>query len=429
MTLAPPESSGESAAGDPAGDDGDIRPVVRQRVSTRKKRRRRAVIVQSVFTLVAVVLLVGLATVGYRSTLKITGGRESEVTDPAAPGYVAEVRPTSVQLVAITGGPWRDGTPADQVLAAAMLVIENAPDDVQVVPVSPSMTLNQFEDAPPASAETVFAEGDMDVLQVRLGAELTFGPTSTLTVPAAAIEALANQVGPITFQNADAVTLATFSSEIIVQYPAGELTLNPAEVAEFVTVPGYMEDGSSRSLRTAAVWNELLRLLAERGGPDEITGVDGEGVEEFSELIATFAATEVRFDLLPLVPVPAPDGGEAMTQGVDAASMPDWVSQHVSFPTSAFPGQRPTVALLNGTTDDQAARSLAPRIVAAGGEVALLGNAESFDLATSAVEYSTPEAKPAAEQIATELGLAATSVEPSPNNVDVEVKVGKDLAP
>ena len=85
--------------------------------------------------------------------------------------------------------------------------------------------------------------------------------------------------------------------------------------------------------------------------------------------------------------------------------------------------------ILNGTSDEQAARTLAPRIVAAGGEVALLGNAESFDLASSSVEYSTPEAKPAAEQIAAELGVSATSVEPSPNNVDVEVKVGKDLAP
>ncbi|MDQ2677948.1 MAG: LytR C-terminal domain-containing protein [Actinomycetota bacterium] len=429
MTLAPPESSGESAAADAGGADGDIRPVVRQRVATRKKRRRRAVAVQTVLTVVSVVLLAGLGVVGYRSTLKITGGRESEVTDPAAPNYVAEVRPTSVRLVAVTGGPWRDDTPADQVLGAAMLVIENGPDDVQVVPVSPSMTLGQFEDAPPASAETVFAEGGIDVLQVRLGAELTFGPTSTLSVTAAALEALAGQVGPITFQNSDAVTLATFSSEIIVEYPAGELTLEPTQVAEFLTVPGYMEDGSSRSLRTAAVWNELLRLLAERGGPDEITGVEGEGVEEFSELIATFAATEVRFDLLPLVPVPDPIDPAVMSQGVDAASMPDWVSQHVSFPTSAFPGQRPTVALLNGTTDDQAARALAPRIVVAGGEVALLGNAESFDLATSSVEYSTPEAKAAAEQIAAELGLSATSVEPSPNNVDVEVRVGKDLAP
>src|SRR4051794_6255905 len=116
MTLAPPESSGESAAADAGGADGDIRPVVRQRVATRKKRRRRAVAVQTVLTVVSVVLLVGLGLVGYRSTLKITGGRESEVTDPAAPDYVAEVRPTSVRLVAVTGGPWRDATPADQVL-------------------------------------------------------------------------------------------------------------------------------------------------------------------------------------------------------------------------------------------------------------------------------------------------------------------------
>src|SRR5690606_24607387 len=106
-----------------------------------------------------------------------------------------------------------------------MLVIENGPDDVQIVPVSPLMMLDQFEDAPPATVETVFAEGGIDVLRVRLGADMSFGPTSTLSVDASAIEALAAQVGPVTFQNADTVTLATFASEIIVVHPAGELTL------------------------------------------------------------------------------------------------------------------------------------------------------------------------------------------------------------
>ena len=432
MTLASPESTGDPGAVDaPAGDsaDGDIRPVVRQRVATRKRKRRRAVVVQTVLSVVFVSLLAGLAVVGYRSALKITGGTTDRVTDPTAPGYVAEVRPTSVQLIALTGGKWRADMYGPEALGAALLVIENGPDDVVVVPVPPVMTLGAFEDAPPASAEAVFAEGGTDVLQVRLGADLSFGPTSTMTVPIAAIESLANQVGPITIQNPDNVTLPTLDSQVIVEYPAGELTLEPADVALFLTVPGLAEDGSSRTLRSTAVYTELFRLLTERGGPDPIAGIEGDDVEEFSDLIERITGTEARFDLLPLVPTPSPTGDANPTPGIDIAAMPTWVSTHVGYPTSAYPGQRPTVAVLNGTTNDDAPQLIAPKVVFAGGEVTLFGNAESFEQATSVVRYFTPEAEPAAARIAAELGVSANLTESSTANVDVEVVVGKDLAP
>lgn len=424
MTLAPPESSGAPGT-EPDDADAGIRPVVRQRVATRKKRRRRAVVVQAVLSVVFVALLVSLAFVGYRSALKITGGRSSEVTDPAAPGYVAEVRPTSVRLIGFTGGPWRPEAAPDTVLAAALLVIQNAPDDVVVVPVSPAMTLRAFEDAPPASAETVFSDGGIDVLKLRLGADLTFGPTATSTVPMSAVEALATQVGPITFQNPDTVTMATMGNQIEARFPAGELTLDPAQVVEFLSMPGHLEDGSNRALRTTALWSELLRLLGEGSG----SAPGDESLADFAELVETLTGTEVRDDILPLVPEPSPVGAPEDTQAIDIDAMPNWVSLHVSFPTSAYPGQRATVAILNGTTNDDAPRTLAPRIALAGGEITLLGNADSFDMATSVVEYFSPDARAAAEQIAQELGLTATLVETPGNDVDVEVEVGKDLAP
>ena len=49
-----------------------------------------------------VVALIGLGFVGWKSALKITGGRVSEVTDPAAPNFIAKVEPTNVDLVAVT---------------------------------------------------------------------------------------------------------------------------------------------------------------------------------------------------------------------------------------------------------------------------------------------------------------------------------------
>jgi hypothetical protein len=113
---------------------------------------------------------------------------------------------------------------------------------------------------------------------------------------------------------------------------------------------------------------------------------------------------------------------------VDEAAMKSWVPSYVPYPTSAFPGQRASVNVLNGTTNPDAIRAVAPKVVAAGGEISLTGNADSFDIATSTVQYSTPEAKAAAEAIAAELGLTATASTDATESVDVTVVVGKDLS-
>ncbi|MBS1836148.1 MAG: hypothetical protein JST64_00465, partial [Actinobacteria bacterium] len=82
-------------------------------------------------TAVFAILLVGLVVVGYRASLLITGGGASKVTDPKAPGYVAEVRPTPVDMVAVTGD---DGS------LASVLIVATSPSGtggtVSVLPAS-----------------------------------------------------------------------------------------------------------------------------------------------------------------------------------------------------------------------------------------------------------------------------------------------------
>jgi len=102
------------------------------------------------------------------------------------------------------------------------------------------------------------------------------------------------------------------------------------------------------------------------------------------------------------------------------------VARVVPFPTSAVPGQRARVELLNGTTDKDAALLVAPKVVAAGGEITLLGNADSFDVTATQVHYPVPEAREAAEEIASALGVTATAAPASSGGVDVSVIVGSD---
>ncbi|MSX76122.1 MAG: hypothetical protein F2744_10695, partial [Actinobacteria bacterium] len=93
-TAPDPTAAGPTAS---ATATGSSQPVVRAAMRQRKANRRRhqATVTQGVLTFLFVLALIGLGFVGWKSALKITGGRVSEVTDPAAPNFIAKVEPTN----------------------------------------------------------------------------------------------------------------------------------------------------------------------------------------------------------------------------------------------------------------------------------------------------------------------------------------------
>ncbi len=417
---------------------------------------------QGAVTAAFVLALIALAVVGWNTALRITGGDANEVTDPDAPGYVAAAKPTSVSLIAFTGDPVpppttttvvdpaapleppageEPATDADPAagadptatgeatvpsLATMLLVIERSGDlGRTVVPIPALTTLWSFEDSVPASAEDVFAGGGIDVLRLRLGAELTFGATSAFTAPVSMIDELAGAVGPVTVSLPDDVLQPGEGEDPTVKYSAGQLTLEPGEVAEFMSFGGLAESEANRALRQQLVWEALFAAAPESPGDLALTA-DGEDQELAAELLAAAATPATRFDLVPMVGIPLFVSPPKTIYRIDQEAMPTWVAAEVPFPIAAFPGQRARVELLNGTRDDAALRQVAPRVVGANGEISFTGNAESFDVAISRVEYATDEARAAADEIAAALGLVATRAPDGATNVDVVVVVGAD---
>lgn len=444
MTLAPPENSEPEAAASTTDAPAEVttesvvRPVVRRRVVQHRRKVRRLVGVQAGLTALFVVGLVALAFVGWNTALRITGGDAVEVTDPDAPGYVAAVRPTAVTLIAFTGEPVAPPAtdPAAQVeaagetgatpsLATMLLVVERGDGDRTLVPIPAGISLWDFEDSPPQDADDVFASGGIDVLRLRLGADLTFGTTRALTAPVSMLADLAGAVGPITIALPDDVLVAGLDGEVAVKYAAGPLTLEPPAVAEFMAFSGLDESKANRALREQLVWEALLDAAVESGAELPIpTGSEDQTAA--AELIAESFGPTTRFDLVPLSAVPLYVSPPITLYRIDQSAMPTWVASEVPFPVSAFPGQRARVELLNGTAEDTALQAVAPTIVGANGEISVTGNAESFDVATSRVEYASGKAQAAAEQIAAALGLSATEVPEAPAEVDVIVVVGTD---
>lgn len=448
MTLAPPENSEPEAAASTTDAPTEVtaepvvRPVVRRRVVQHRRKVRRLVGVQAGLTALFVVALVALAFVGWNTALRITGGAVTEVTDPDAPGYVAAVRPTAVTLIAFTGEPVAPpltdpaadpASPVDAAgetgatpsLATMLLVVERGDGDRTLVPIPAGISLWDFEESPPQDATNVFATGGIDVLRLRLGADLTFGTTRALTAPVSMLADLAGAVGPIAIALPDDVLVAGLDGEVAVKYAAGPLTLEPSEVAEFMAFSGLDESKANRALREQLVWEAMLDAAVESGAGLQIpTGSDDEAAA--AEVIAESVGPTTRFDLVPLAAEPLFVSPPITLYRIDQSAMPTWVASEVPFPVSAFPGQRARVELLNGTPDDAALQAVAPTIVGANGEIGVTGNAESFDVAISRVEYASGKAQAAAEQIAAALGVTATEVPEAPAEVDVIVVVGTD---
>jgi len=424
--VAPEQSPGELP-------ESSSQPVVRSAMRQRKaqKRRKRATIVQGLLTVLFVVALGALGFVGWNSALKITGGRVTEVTDPSAANFIAKVEPTNVELVAVTA-------PDGSLVTSLLLVSEPGGKKKRasagantVVAVSSGLILWEFEDALPDSAANIFASGGIDALSLRLGADLSFGTTSTAVAPSAVLDELATAAGQLTIELPDNVIGTDLAGTEFVKYPAGPLALAPDQVSEFLGFRGVDEQELSRSLRLSLVWSKLLAVIgaSESSTKSKISvpASASEGLKSFADLFNGMSSAQLSVVSLPTQEVVLNVSPPVVLNQIDDLAVPAWVAEYVPFPVSAYPGQRATVSMLNGTKDKALPNMTAPKVVAGGGQISLAGNAASFDLATSTVEYTDRGSKAAAESIAQQLGLAVKLRVDQNSNVDVTVTMGQDL--
>lgn len=459
MTMAPPDTAPSDAvpsAPDPSATAQvviDVGPeqapaaptvnrVVRQRTVARRRRRKRLLFTQGGLTVVFVAALLLLALVGWDATLGITGGTE-KVTDPAAPGYVAEVKPTAVTLIAFDHQPLgipefeevegQELMPIDEgkALATALLVVERSGEQPAAISPIPAQTLLwPFEDSEAEPAGEVYSTGGIHALALRTGQGLTFGATETITVHTDMLLQLAQMAGPITVNVPDDVLVATQYEppEYEVRYPHGALTLQPEEVPEYFRFRGDLETVSNFSLRLDLAWQELIKGAAASTAELNVDANDADQAA-FAEIMDNVLRAETVVAPLPFST--SPDGANGaeeygLPEGIDSSAMPTWVTGQLPYPVSAYPGQRVKVEMLNGTSSPDALRTAAPLVIGANAEIAWTGNAESFDVAQTRVEYPRPELEPPARAIATALGVSATENPGLSSHGEIVVVIGTD---
>jgi len=410
-TATRPRQVDSSPSRTTSDGDGDAPPAS----PTPRPRGRRAVTFFSVFTVVALVGLGVLGYLGYDASLKIKGGATANViTDPAAPGYVAAVDASPVHLVALTA--------ADDELSAFLLFVPDpAGGDGTIVWCLGELVV-QVDGAATSLAQLYSGQG-LAASRAEFERALGFGATDARIVGPDDLESAFPE--PVTFNNPDPISVEQKGKKAE-KFAAGSIELQPDELGEFLTVRGAGEAPENRSTRTAA----LLAALASNvtGAPVDAAGQPASSsVDDGPDIRTTLSEMgSGKADFVVLPTTRQPFKGSYL-YSPDEESIAAELEGVVRFPVSSFPGQRPRVRVLNGTTDTAAASSVAPAVARAGGEVLLVGNAGSLDVATTVVVYSNDAFADVAGRIAEVVGVTAQRSDDLTDSADVDIVLGADF--
>ena len=416
-----------SLASSPPVADGEAEPTLHR---TRTWKRRRAAV--RVFTVLTVVALVGfgwLGIQGYDAARKIKGGATAKViTDPSAPGYVAAVDASPVHLVALTD--------ASDALSAFLVVVPDPAGGAGTIIWSLGELVVDVDGTPTALTD-IYKSNGLDAARAEFEKALGFGSTDVIIVGPKELAAATASLGTITIKNPDPV-LVDQKGKRVEKYPAGTLSLDPSEFGEYLTTRGAGEAPANRSTRTSVLFTALVEesasgsassstgaTSASSGGVATTTtapsstngGLDAAGV------LASLGSTAPDFIDLPMT---RQSFKGSYLYSPDADGIAAKLADIVQFPVSAFPGQRPRVRVLNGTADVTAASAAAPGLASAGGEVLLVGNAKALDVQTSSVVYSDDSFKAVADRIAEIVGVGAEQSEEMSDAADIDVVLGAD---
>jgi len=351
---------------------------------------------------------------GSEAILSSTGGTLLRtIDDPAQPGFEALVEPTPVMAVIATGD--------DGALGSVSLLSRTGEDAGAVVVVAPRTLAPAQDGSQRTLAESWALEGASGV-RAGLGAILNVGIAEDRVVDPAQWATLIEPIGGLRIDNPDPVTFPGPDGQPV-RFPAGSAEVVASQVGAYLAASSPGESDLARLVRLQRFWAAWLSSVgAAIADPGVIPGEADSGLGLF---VRTLAGVEVELTALPVVPEAAPAGGENFRPVADEVAL--LVSRLVPFPVGASPDSRLRVRILDGTGQLDNGLPAAPPLVAAGSEVATVGNATRFDYATTQfiVPPGVDEARVAALREALQFGDVVASAE-SASAVDVTVVLGLD---
>lgn len=343
-----------------------------------------------------------LARQGAAEFLDSTGGRlQASVTDSAAPGYVALVDPTPSMLML-----WVDGLGN----LSGVSILSAASDDVggSVLVMPPFTRFRPGDD----TLYMAYENGGVDGVEGAISRQLRIAFGETEVIDGDRWEQLLAPVEPLPIVVTDPLITRNSTGQVGVRFPAGTAAIDASDIVDFLGWRNPDEVQLNQQFRHGQFWDSWIGAVFD-GGADMVPGESESGVGRFVRALANGQAniellpfTEERADSVSPTTeqsdaaVPA----EAITVVPDVDALQETIVAMIPFPVAPVGSPRPRVRLLDGIDNPQAVRQAAERLVAAGAQIAILGNADSFDIDQSRIVYHVGEAEADAQSYADALG-------------------------
>ena len=374
---------------------------------------------------VAVLLL---ALTGGRAVLTTTVDPVEEhiVLAPHEPGYLELVGATPTLLSLHTDGGRLTG------VAFMALTGIDAGGGVVLLPADLLVAGERgaSEQAEPLSG--TYARGGAEA--VRQVAEDMFGLgfDHVVEVTSESLARSMGAVGPLPYLLVDDLVEVGSDGAPRVVYEAGSYQLAAADAAAVYAHRNPDEADGNRVQRQRAMWESWLGVIGGAPDPEAATaGADSPLARFLRVLGAGTAVVEVvPFESVPAdpgaAPVPWLDPDSRSWLAAEALMLVPWPRQPESF-------LRPRVHLLDGTGDPSIRDALADDVVAAGGVITAIGNAEAFGVEATQFAYHRADLvnDPITNSIAIQLGVDMALIElgeAAADVVDITVTVGLDQA-
>jgi hypothetical protein len=445
MTMAPPDdpslqgtsladpvdefplAAEDTSALAPAGPEADGDPVVvadtpgRSARARRRRHNRRMHRLRVVGYTTVVVLLVAaipvLAYVGFDTIAESHAGTLVHANlDPAAPGYEAVVEHTPVELVVQVNA-------ANQLVSLTVLSLA-AGDQGGGVLFVPTETTVTNEAGALDTLAGVYAAGGIVGVRRAAAALLDTSFDDAIQVGDERLGQLVAPITPLQFDNPDDVSADNLADDV--QFAAGSLALDAGQVGPYLEARNRNESDLARLVRQQGLWTAWIDAIHNSADPGVVPGEVTSGIGRF---LRGLAAGAVQYAALPVEPPSAPAEGAPETFTADVEALQQLLADLIPFPTSPAPGDRIRVRLLDGAQVGSTRAFALRDLVVAGGEIAVIGNAESFDNAETSIVYYDPINKDLAETIRDALGLGSIELQQADSDtIDVTVILGSDYA-
>lgn len=378
--------------------------AIRRRRKRQEQRQRRLVAVAFLVALVGSAVLIGAPHVGRK-----IGGTEAPTPAPAAAS-------TDPRILLAHRHP--DGS------ARALTIFSDGKDQSSIVMVPagtmaevPSLGLEPLGRALEVGGPTRLASTVENLLGITL--------SEVVVVDDGDLVALTAPIAPLVVEVDARVEHIDEDGTVDILYEPGRLELSAEEVPAFLTAKGKDTDLAVLA-RHQSFWEAVLAHLAEPDSPALA------GPQAVSDVLGELAVDAgVRARLLPVEPL-----GQADTLGLSSAGTELYqvsADELGKFLASTFPGaegpvERPQAQVLNGTGGVEVTAHAAERLVPAGIQVALTGNAARFDYDTTQIVFYDEKQEAIARQAQEALGVGRLVLSRRPLGVvDVTIIIGADF--